>query len=59
MYAHIQKIGKPNKKYLLEYEHSKGIHRIANNRAMVTYARGGRTIVLAIITLFSNCIISI
>jgi hypothetical protein len=59
MYAHIQKIGKPNKKHPMEQEHSKGIHRIANNWAMVTYGRGGRTIVLAIITLFSNCIISI
>jgi hypothetical protein len=59
MYTHIQKIGKPYKKHLLEQEHSKGINRIANNRATVTYARGGRTLVLAIITLFSNCTISI
>jgi hypothetical protein len=59
MYAHIQNIGKPNKKHPMEQEHRKGINRIANNRTMVTYAREGRTIVLAIITLFSNCIISI
>ena len=59
MYANIQKIGKPNKKHPMEQEHSKGINRIANNRAMVTYARGRRTIVLVIITLFSNSTISI
>ena len=59
MYAQIQKIGKPNKKHPMEQEHSKGINRIANTRAMVTYGRGGRTIVLVIITLISNCAISI
>jgi hypothetical protein len=54
MYAQSQKIGNQIKK-----EHHKGIHRIAKTRAMVTYARGRRTIILVIITLFSNCIISI